>query len=350
VFLIQRGLLNQLVASAPPNMPNVFLINITSREKAGVEELLKQHAGIIQGNPEVVAMASARLDSVNGVPVKNMIRRGASLRFGSSRSVTWVNEPRPGSGIVAGAWWSASAGTARPDLVCVREDTARDLNVKPAMRMVWTAGLRTIDAEVACIYKTEEVRMGGNMDFVFSPGTLDNLPVQYFAAVRMSPQDVARFQKASFSRLPSVVVINGADVLEIIQGVVDQIAFVVRFISAFAILAGVIILASSIASTRFRRAREVAILKTLGAKRARVARIFSVEFFILGGLAGVLGVVLANGFAGILLVRLLDAGFQFDFWPNLIAVATAAMVANLAGWLASWRILGEKPLRVLRDE
>jgi putative ABC transport system permease protein len=350
VFLIQRGLLSQLVASAPPNMPNVFLINITSRERADVESLLKQHGGIIQGKPEVVAMTAARLDTVNGVPVKSMILRGASRRFGSSRSVTWAEEARPGSDIVAGAWWSASAGTARPNQVCVLEDTARDLGVKPGVRMVWTAGLRTIDATVACVYKTEEVRMGGNMDFVFSPGTLDKLPVQYFAAVRMKPPDVAGFQKASFAKLPSVVVINGADVLDIIQGVVDQIALVVRFISAFAILAGIIILASSIASTRFRRAREVAVLKTLGARRARVARIFSVEFFILGGLAGVLGVLLANVFSGVLLIRLLDAKFKFDLWPNLIAAATAAMVANLAGWLASWRILGEKPLRVLRDE
>jgi putative ABC transport system permease protein len=350
VFLIQRSLLNQLVASAPPNMPNVFLINITSREKADVEALLKEHAGILQGTPEVVAMTAARLDTVNGVSVKSMNLRGASRRFGSSRSVTWADEARPGADIVAGEWWSKSQGTARPNQVCVLEDTARDLGVKPGIRMAWTAGLRTIDAEVACIYKTEEVRMGGNMDFVFSPGTLDKLPQQYFAAVRMRPPDVARFQKASFSRLPSVVVINGADVLEIIQGVVDQIALVVRFISAFAILAGVIILASSIASTRFRRAREVAVLKTLGARRARVARIFSVEFFILGGLAGILGVLLANGFSGILLTRLLDSKFKFDIWPNLIAIATAAIVANVAGWLASWRILGEKPLRVLRDE
>ena len=52
------------------------------------------------------------------------------------------------------------------------------------------------------------------------------------------------------------------------QEVVDQIALVIRFISAFAILAGAIILASSIAGTRFRRVREIVIFKTLGATRA----------------------------------------------------------------------------------
>ena len=36
---------------------------------------------------------------------------------------------------------------------------------------------------------------------------------------------------------------------------------VVRFLAGFAILAGIIILASSVAGTRYRRVREVAILK-----------------------------------------------------------------------------------------
>jgi ABC-type lipoprotein release transport system permease subunit len=34
----------------------------------------------------------------------------------------------------------------------------------------------------------------------------------------------------------------------------------------------------------------------------------------------------------------------------LVAVALTALLANAAGWLASARILGQKPLEVLRDE
>ena len=98
-----------------------------------------------------------------------------------------------------------------------------------------------------------------------------------------------------------------ADVLQIVQGVVDRISQVVRFISMFAILAGAVILSSSVAGTRFRRMREVVILKTLGATRWRVSRIFSVEFLVLGGVAGLMGSLLAGGFANLLLKRMLDA-------------------------------------------
>ena len=80
-----------------------------------------------------------------------------------------------------------------------------------------------------------------------------------------------------------------AEVLDTIQSIVDQISLVVRFISFFSILAGAVILASSVAGTRFRRIREVVILKTLGATRGRIAQIFSIEFLVIGTVAGLMG-------------------------------------------------------------
>ncbi len=123
-----------------------------------------------------------------------------------------------------------------------------------------------------------------------------------------------------------------------------------RFISAFSILAGAIILASSVAGTRFRRIREVVILKTLGATRKRIAQIFSVEFFVIGTVAGLMGGLLAGGFAWLVLNRLLEAKTSADALPVLISIAGTAMLAIATGWLASFRTLGQKPLEILRDE
>src|SRR5205809_5438603 len=91
-------------------------------------------------------------------------------------------------------------------------------------------------------------------------------------------------QRATYDRFPTLTVVNVADVLEIVQQVVDQIALVVRFISAFAILAGAVILASSVAGTRFRRVREVVILKTLGPTGVGWQVFFRVDFWWWGRL------------------------------------------------------------------
>jgi putative ABC transport system permease protein len=139
-------------------------------------------------------------------------------------------------------------------------------------------------------------------------------------------------------------------VMQIIDDVVQRIAMVIRFISAFTILAGAVMVASSVAGTRFRRMREVVILKTLGATRRRIAWIFSVEFLALGLVAGLMGSLLASGFSALLLKRLLDIEFHPDAAAAALTLVLSSLVAAGAGWAASFRILGRKPLEILRDE
>jgi putative ABC transport system permease protein len=74
------------------------------------------------------------------------------------------------------------------------------------------------------------------------------------------------------------------------------------------------------------------------------------EFLVLGAAAGLLGSVLATGFAALVVKRLLNSEFHFDPAADLFSIALTALVAVATGWLASYRILGQKPLEVLRDE
>ena len=104
-------------------------------------------------------------------------------------------------------------------------------------------------------------------------------PIIYYSSLRAQPRSVAALQEALYQRFPTVTVVNVADVLQIVQGVVDRISQVVRFISMFAILAGAVILSSAVAGTRFRRMREVVILETLGATRWRVVASFPSSFW-----------------------------------------------------------------------
>jgi putative ABC transport system permease protein len=94
----------------------------------------------------------------------------------------------------------------------------------------------------------------------------------------------------------------------------------------------------------------VVILKTLGATRGRIAKIFSVEFFVIGTVAGLIGGLLAAGFAWAALNRLLNADTRPDLVPVGVSILGTALIAIATGWLASYRTLGQKPLEILRDE
>jgi putative ABC transport system permease protein len=348
VFLVQRGMMAEILKTAPPGMPNVFLLDITAKERDPLMNLLRAQRGV-EGTPDVVGTVAAKIVSINGTPVEKLGLESWGRRFQRARAVAAAQEKPTNATILEGSWWDAKKPSGEPQ-VSIAEDAAHILKVHPGSHMEWEAAGRTIRSRVAAVHRIDEIHMYGRIEFIFSAGTLDGLPIIYYGGLRVEPRAVAALQRATYDRFPTITVVNVADVLEIVQQVVDQIALVVRFISMFAILAGIVILASSVAGTRFRRVREVVILKTLGATRRRVAGIFSVEFLILGAVAGLMGSLLATAFSSLLLKRWLDAGFHIDLLPNLACIALTALVANAAGWLASFRILNQKPLEVLRAE
>ncbi len=348
VYLIQSSVLAQMIKSAPPGMPNVFFINVTDAERDGLREIVRKQPGAGQ-DLELVPSVAARLKTVDGIAVEDLNIDGDTGRFRSTRTITWLAAKPEHFDVLEGAWWSPQAAESE-SLVSVRDEDAGLLGLKIGSRLVWQVGGREVDATVAAIHRSEGFRMGSNIQFVLTPFALRGLPAIFYGGVQIAPKRAAELQREVFQRFPTITVINAADVIAIVQEVVDQIGMVVRFVSAFAILAGIVILVSSVVATRFRRVHEVVILKTLGATRRRIAGIFSIEFLILGSVAGLIGSVLASSFSNLLLTRMLDAQFVFEPLPNLLTIVGTALLANAAGWLASFSILGKKPLEVLRSE
>ncbi|PWU09351.1 MAG: ABC transporter permease [Terriglobia bacterium] len=346
VFLVQSALLTQIRSSAPPGTPNVFLMDIPGPQRQAIADLVRQQPGV-ENAPDVTGAVAARITAVNGVPIEQLPLHDWGRRFLRTRSVTGLSEKPKEMEIVSGAWWRPQE---TEPLVCVTEEAAHILNLKPGSLIDWSIWNRRIRTRVACIERSESLRMAARFEFLFNAGQLDGLPAIYYGSARARPNAVAPLQRILYQRFPTVTVINMADVMQIVEEVVDRISIIVRFISAFTILAGAIMVASSVAGTRYRRMREVVILKTLGATRRRIAGIFSMEFLMLGAAAGIMGSLLASGFAALVLKFLMEIEFHFDFLSNGVSVFLSALLAAAAGWIASFPVLARKPLEILRDE
>lgn len=345
IFLVQRSMLQEMASNAPPGMPNVFLLDIQPGQKDDVLNLLHKQAGA-EKNAELIPSVAARPLTANGTPVEQIIGEGPGRRFRQTRGVTWSAKVPQNVEILSGQWWGPDAQAS----ISVAEEAAKLLHLHPGSFMEFEVAGTTVRVQVAAIHRAEVVRIGSASEFIFTPDALKDLPVIYYGALRVQAQDIPLLQRAMYENFPAITVINVADVVQTIQEVVDQIALVVRFISAFTILAGLIILASSVAGTRFRRIREVVILKTLGGTRQKIGRIFSAEFLILGATAGIMGSLMAVGFSNAVLIRFFEGRWNIDWIPVIIAILASALLANIAGWAASARILRQKPLEVLRTE
>jgi putative ABC transport system permease protein len=208
---------------------------------------------------------------------------------------------------------------------------------------------KQIVATVATLTTADGQHAFSRAEFILPEHVLAGLPVVWYGGVHVNPNLVGQLQRAMYKAYPTVTVINVAMALETVRNVVIQITYVIQFLAAFSIFAGIVILASSIAGTRYRRIREVVVMKTLGATRSRIATVFSIEFAVLGLVAGLVGVFFANVVARVLLHRM-TIEYHFEWTWSLSALAGTALLTVLTGWAASHRILGQKPLEVLREE
>lgn len=344
VYLTQSQVLRELRLTASPKLPNVFLIDMTPEEVPGIREFFAHQSGVTQAL-NLLPAVTGHFTRINGQLLENLKGQHYPRRMLQQAELTCADAPPEGDKVSQGSWWK----DANAQELAIDEGVAKRINVGVGSSIEVELGGVAHSLKVSAIYKTDGQHLGARVAFVIPTGLAKDLPTTWYGGVHMDPKQVASMERTFFAAYPTVTVINIADVLDRIESLVNQITLVVRVLAGFSILAGLMILASSIASTRFRRMQEAVVLKTLGATRMRIVQTFSVEFSVLGLLAGVVGVIFANVLTRILLHRL-EAEFVIQWEATAIALVATSVLATVTGWIASYRILGLRPLEVLREE
>ena len=353
VYLFQSSIVRQIRETAAPNLPNIFLVDIASDEVAGVQKFFHDQQEI-QQPLELMPITVGKFLSLNGKTVEQLYAEQKSNPDKSehyprhmlqSAELTWADTPPPGDKITAGTWWNSP--TAHE--IAVSAGVAERLHLGIGSSVELEINGETHWLRVTALYKADGQHLGARAPFVLSSGELTNPRAIWYGGLHIDPARIPTMERVLFTAYPTITLINLADVLVRIEEIIDQITFVIRFLAGFSIFAGLMILASSISSTRFRRMREAVILKTLGASRLHIIRVFSVEFTVLGILAGAVGVLFANLFIMVLLHRM-TLEFHFNATASISALIGTALLATTTGWITSYRILGLRPLEILRDE
>ncbi|HWE84477.1 MAG TPA: FtsX-like permease family protein [Terracidiphilus sp.] len=345
VYLMQSAILSDIKQSASPKVPNMFLIDITTEESAPLAMFFNHLPGVMEPL-DMLPIVRGQFVSLNGTPLASLKDQHMPMRFLENADMTWADAPPAGDKITAGKWWTS------PDAqeIAVGEGFAQRLHLSIGSSVEIQTQVNGVHKlKVAALYRADGNHLGARTPFVLPSGVLKGEVATWYGGAHVNPAQVAGIERSLFVSYPTVTVINLADVILRIESVIDQVTFVIHFLAGFSIFAGLTILASSIASTRFRRMREAVVLKTLGATRMRIVRTFSVEFSVLGLLAGMVGVIFANLLTRILLHRL-ETAFHIQWTATAVALIGTAILATATGWIASYRILGLRPLEVLREE
>ena len=360
LFLVQHNLLRQLTLGGGAARPNLVFFDIQPDQRGPLVELLREQ-GVDGSAP--VPIVPMRINAVNGRPV---------LRV-TGDSAEWATDSTPGGGrnsgwafrreyrstyrdslvgsekLVAGKWWEPR--TDGPGAISVEVGLASELDVTIGDTITWDVQGVLLPTVVRSIREVDWARFDTNFFVVFEPGLLEQAPQSFVILGRVDdPAARGRLQRTVVERFGNVTTVDLATLQGAVENLVDQVTLAIRFMAAFSLLTGALVLVGAVATSRFQRIREGALLRTLGATRRQVLRVVLAEYLALGGLAAIVGVGLAILAAYAIATWVFEGPFAVPVPAvTLLAFLVTAGTA-LLGALNSRDVLRLPPLQVLREE
>ncbi len=363
---VEKNLLAQLRENIPESAPSLFFIDLQPDQKEPFEAMaakwnLKKAEGskVITHRPvELTPLVRSRLLDLNGKKVSEIDVEGRPNGWYFTREyvLTYQKELPPHNTLRRGTWWKTGNGESRvieiseiPE-ISAETEVARHLGIDLGSTVTFDIQGVPVTGKITSIRDVDWGSFATNFFFIFEPTGLDGAPTTYVATASTPPEKDLSIQNEVTQAFPNVTVIPIREVLETIANILKEIVRTIRFMALFGMAVGLIVLSGAIAATRARRLHEMVLFKTLGATRPTLLAVLGVEYLFLGLIAVSVGGVLSVGLSWGIVHFLLDLPWRLELPALLIGSGMILLLTLLTGFLMSYRLLGQKPLAVLRSE
>lgn len=349
LFFMQGMLMKQVSLSSGPNQPNMILFDIEAAQKADIAQLTRaHHLPVLQQIP-IVTMRLAEINGKNAEQAKNDPKlKSARHAYTYEYRVTYRDTLSPSERIIHGKWiGKADSGKEIP--VSIEEWFSTHNHVNVGDRLVFNVQGVRMNAVVASVRQVNWNRIQTNFQIVFPDGVLEDAP-QFDVEMTHVPNAKASvaFQQAVVRAYPNVSIVDLGDVISIIDDLLTKIGYIIRFMSAFSIVTGVVVLIASVRISKYQRIQESVLLRTLGASRKQIFAITALEYLFLGALSALTGILLALSASWMLARFRFEIPFAVSLWPAAILLFSISALTVVIGLLNSRGILSKPPLEVLR--
>lgn len=350
LFLVQQNLLTQLVSSEGHQVANAVLFDIQPDQREPLEKLVRSLGVPILDEAPIITM---RVRSVKGETVEALLKdRGRRMpRWALRREYrsTYNDRLRDGEKLIAGTWHAQATNQNEAIPVSLEQGIARDLQVGLGDELEFNVQGVPIKTRVASLREVNWRRVQPNFFVVFPRGVLESAPAMHVLVTRVrSSDESARLQREVVKAFPNVSAIDLSLILQTLDSILSKISFVIRFMAMFTVVTGLLVLAGALLTGRYQRVQESVLLRTLGASRQQIFRILLVEYFVLGLLAALTGVILALLGAWALAAFVFKMNYAPALLPLMIALVGLPLLTVLIGLLMNRGVVSQPPLVILR--
>lgn len=351
---IDGNLRKQLANSVPEKAPDFFFMDIARNDADAFTAFLQKQDP--QGTLKIMPTLRARITKLNDVAAKDAkVHPDSAWVLRGDRNITYAATMPEGTHLAEGKWWPSdpkNEATAGAE-VSISQPEAGELGLKIGDTITVNVLGHDITATITSFRDVDWDSFNMNFVMIFSPEALKGAPHVWLATFKSAKG--ANFDEAGLMRsiskdFPSVTAVPVRQVLADAQVLVGQIGTAIRASASIALLASVLVLAGALSAGNRARAHDAVILKTLGATRKVLVKAFIYEYALLG-LATAVFAFIAGSFAGWAIARfkmeLSNAGILVGTGISVIIVALVLSVGF--GLVGTWRVLGQKPSRYLKD-
>lgn len=352
LLFMQNMLVERVSIAGAADRPNTVLFDIQSSQKEEVRMLVKDYELPVLQEVPIVTM---RLLEINGITMRDA-KADTTLQIPSwaydrEYRVTYRDSLIDSETISEGIWTGHFQEPSDTIWISVSTGYAENLHLTLGDELIFNVQGARIKTYVGSFREVDWTRMQTNFIVLFPTGVLEQAPQFYVLITRVQNNEVsARFQQAVVRSYPNISIIDLELVLQTLEDILGKIAFVIRFMAFFSIGTGLLMLISAILLSRFQRVRENVLLRTLGASGSQLWKIIFAEYFFLGLLGAISGVLLAVLITSLLGTFLFDFSFVPGPGSSLLLIAGVTALTVGIGLLNSRSVVRQSPLEVLRKE
>ena len=342
ITLVEQNLDETFVRSYPPDSPNLFFIDI----QPGQKDAFARELGI---ETTYFPVVRSTILEVNGEPIDaEQERRKRGDNLAREFNLTWRGHLLEDERIVSG---KALFLDDWPGVQVSVLDTVLSMrNMKVGDTITFRIQGIPLAARISSIRTRTRTSLQPFFYFVFPEQALKDAPQTFFTAVRVDRDRIAPLQNRIVARFPNVTIIDVTETVAVFARVMDRLSSIVRFFTFFSVVAGVLIIISSVFATRYARIQEAVFFTILGARGRFVLAVFSLEGLMLGLISGVIALVLAQSVGWIVCKYSLDVAYKPSSAASVLMVLSTMLLVVVVSLGASIPILRQKPAAFLREQ
>ncbi|MEE2955365.1 MAG: FtsX-like permease family protein [Pseudomonadota bacterium] len=347
VVAVQGNLENQMLRNMPNKAPSFYFVDIQPTQVPEFENVIHKLTNIKK--IDRVPILRGRITHINKISSSN-IKTSPSVAWvlRSDRGLTWSATKPETAKIVKGNWWSDDYHG--PPLVSFDARAAAGMGIDIGDTITVNVLGRPLTAKIANLRAIDWRTLRVNFVMIFSPGVIETAPQTYIAAIKINPDLESDVQRAVTEHFTNINTISVREILNSIAKLMSKIAAAVQTIAGVTVLAGGLVLASSIASGQHRRKHEAVLFKVLGARPRDVLTSLIWEYgsltIFISGFSTILGSV--AGWA--IITQLMGASWTPNFEIILMTAILSGILIIFGSVIGTWGILKQKPATFLRND